>query len=185
MAVCERHGIYTKGEELCGQCWREGVRSKQIDKKSAPGKKTQIKSLADKAQSVFSKLVKLTYCKGKSHTNCATCGKPVLVKGTNIVNTAHAGHYYPKSIYWQLAYELENAMPQCYKCNTITQGVIPAMRTKLVEYWGEEKINALDLKADQFNVKVKTGQLKSRPDEIWLMAMIQKLNNDLKTKASS
>jgi len=176
MPVCERHGIYTKGNELCGQCWREGARIKSAEKKSSKGKPTQRKALKDKAQALYSKLMKAKLCKDQKFTICCTCQKSILVKGTNVTNTAHIGHYFPKGIYWMLAYDELNANVQCYQCNMIQQAAIPAMRNSLVKLHGEEKIKDLEKRAEDFLIKVKSGQLKSQPDEIWLMAMIQAMN---------
>lgn len=180
MAICERHGVYLKGQEICGYCFREGFKEKSIKKKSAPGKKTSKKVLKDKAQALFSQLVKLTYCKDQAFTNCYTCDKRIQVKGSDLISTTHAGHYFPKSTHWMIAYDIENAAPQCYQCNVWNQGIIPAMRSKLVEKWGEEKIKDLEQRAEEFTIKVKTGQLKSQPDDIWLMAKIQELKSKLK-----
>lgn len=180
MPICERHGVYLKGDEVCGYCFREGYKAKSIKQKSAPGKKTSKKVLKDKAQALFSQLVKLTYCKDQAFTNCYTCDKRIQVKGSDLISTTHAGHYFPKSTHWMIAYDIENAAPQCYQCNVWNQGIIPAMRSKLVEKWGEEKIKDLEQRAEEFTIKVKTGQLKSQPDDIWLMAKIQELKSKLK-----
>lgn len=177
MPVCERHGIYTKGDEICGQCWREGARAKVAEKKSAKGKPTQRKALKDKAQALYSKIMKAKLCGDKKFVNCSTCGKPVQVKGSNVLNTAHIGHYFPKGIYWQLAYDEFNCNIQCPGCNLNQQAAIPAMRNSLVKLHGEEKIKDLEQRAEDFLIKVKSGQLKSQPDEIWLMGMIEMLKS--------
>ena len=175
MPVCERHGIFTKGDEICGQCWREGALAKVAEKKSAKGKPTQRKALKDKAQSLYSKLMKTKLCGDKKFVNCSTCGKSIQAKGSNIVNTAHVGHYFPKSIYWGLAYDIVNGNLQCYKCNVLDQAAIPAMRNSLVKLHGEDKIKDLEQRAEDFLIKVKSGQLKSQPDEIWLIGMIEEM----------
>lgn len=180
MPVCEKHGIYYNDKQFCGGCWRENAKIATAVKKSSKGKPTQRKSLLDKAQALYSKIMKAIHCKDRIFCNCSTCNKVIPVKGSDVTRTTHIGHYFPKSIYWGLAYDIYNSMPQCWHCNIVAQGVIGAMRPKLVAKWGEDKIHDLEKRAEEFLTKVKTGQLKSRPDEIWIMGAIQELKSKLK-----
>lgn len=180
MPVCEKHGSYIPEGQHCGACWSEGALFKKAESKGSATKPSERKKLKDKAQALFSKIIKAKYCKGK-FVNCSTCGKPVLSKGTSIINTAHCGHYYPKSTHWELAYLEFNAMPECYMCNCNTQGIIPAMRNKLVEVWGEEKIKELDNMAEKFINEKKSGIKKSQPPEMWLIGQIELLKQKAKS----
>lgn len=180
MPVCEKHGRYIPEGQHCGACWAEGSLAKKAESKSTATKPTKIKQLMDKAQRLFSEKIKGKYCKGK-FTECWTCGKPVLSKGTSITNTVHCGHYYPKGIYWELAFDELNAGPQCFNCNINTQGVIPAMRNKLVSVWGEDRIKELDHKAERFNLDKKMGIKKSRPEDIWIIGQIELMKRERKS----
>jgi hypothetical protein len=174
MAVCERHGIYLREGTECGKCWSEGAKKRDIENKSTKSKPTKIKSLKDKAQSLLSKRFKEKYCKSE-FINCWICSKPVRTKGSSVLNTTHCSHYYPKSIYWELAFLQENLGACCYDCNVNNPEGVPAMRAKLIQVHGEEKIKELDLKANKFMIELKTGQKKSQPSDIWLMAQIEGL----------
>lgn len=178
MPICEKHGTYLKGDEVCGYCWRETSSIKKASSKQTNGSTTN-KVLRDRVQRNFSKLIKKIHCGENQFTECWTCGKRIYVKGSSVITTAHCGHYFPKGIYWELACDIHNAGIQCYQCNIWNQGVIPAMRTKLVQIWGEENIKDLEKRAESFLLRVKTGQIKSRPDDLWLMAMARKLKEDL------
>ncbi|MEN9370663.1 MAG: hypothetical protein RI952_1528 [Bacteroidota bacterium] len=179
MPVCEKHTRYIPEGQHCGACWSEGVLFKKAESKSSATKPSGIKKLKDKAQALFSKKIKAKYCKSK-FVNCWTCGKAILSKGTSVTNTAHCGHYYPKSTHWELAYTLFNAGIQCYMCNCNAQGIIPAMRNKLVEVWGEEIIKQLDNVAEKFINEKKSGIKKSQPSEMWLIGQIELLKQETK-----
>ena len=176
MPICERHTRYIPEGQYCGACWSEGVLTKKVEEKATKQNKSSLTKQKEKIQAILSKMMKDKYCKTK-YTNCWTCGKPTLSKGTSITNTVHCGHYYPKAIYWPLSHLLINTGVQCWKCNTLHQGIIPAMRPKLVEIWGEEKIKELDAKADQFIKDKNLGIIKSKPDSFQLLAMIQELKS--------
>ncbi len=175
MPVCEKHGTYLKGNEVCGYCYREGYKVEKQKKKPS-----QLKKKAAQAQALLSKLVKLIHCKGSAFTNCWTCNKRIMVKGSDLSSTAHCGHYYPKSKYWKLAFRIENVGIQCYDCNVWNQGTIPAMRPKLVAYFGEDKIKQLETDADDFMNQLNIGAIKSKPDEFYLMAQIEHLKYQIK-----
>ena len=179
MAVCEKHGRFFKDNEFCGACWAAGSLAKKVESKATASKPSGLKRLKDKAQALHSKKIKAIYCKEK-FTNCWTCGKPVLTKGTSVVNTIHCGHYFPKGTYWELAYLLENSGLQCYDCNCNNQGVIPAMRIKLVSIFGESVISKLDKLADKFINEKRAGIKKSQPPEMWLIGQIELLKRELK-----
>lgn len=176
MPVCERHTRYIPEGQYCGACWSEGILTKKAEEKDTKKNKGSLTKNKEKIQAMLSKMMKEKYCKTK-YTNCWTCGKPTLSKGTSITNTVHCGHYYPKAIYWTLSHLLINTGVQCWKCNSLNQGVIPAMRPKLVEIWGEEKIKELEAKADQFIKDKNLGIIKSKPDAFQLLAMIQELKS--------
>ena len=181
MPVCEKHTRWIPEGQHCGACWNEGILFKKTESKGTATKPSSLKKLKDKAQALFSKKIKSKYCKGK-FVNCWTCGKPVLSKGTGVTDTAHCGHYYPKSTHWEIAYNECNSGIQCYMCNCNSQGIIPAMRNKLVEVWGEDKIKELDNLAEKFMIEKRSGIKKSKPPEMWLIGQIELLKKELKTK---
>lgn len=181
MAVCEKHGEIITHPLGCTRCQWADSEKRKAQKKAVSksgfyeSKPSVLKSLKEKAQRELRKVVLALYCKGKVFTNCWTCGKPVKVKGTSVVDSIHVGHYFPKGVYWSLAYDLENCGLQCYDCNCNKEGVIPAMRITLVSVHGEEKIKALELRADEFMKLKKIGFHKNQPDPFWIELMIKKL----------
>lgn len=174
MGLCERHGRYLPPGTECGACWNEGAKKKSIEQKSEKNKPTKLKSLKDRAQSLLSKKLKDKYCKTE-FVNCWICSKPVRTKGSSILNTVHCSHYFPKSIYWELAYLEENISACCYDCNVNNPGSVPALRQKLIQVHGEHTIKSLEERAEKFMIEVKTGQKKRQPDELFLIANIELL----------
>jgi hypothetical protein len=165
MPVCERHGIYYTDAQQCGICWREGQR----EQRSAP-KRTAKKNKEWKAAlAIYSRRIKKIWSTGSGELECATCGKKIPEKGDSIVTTSHCGHYFPKGIYWGIAFDLCNAAPQCCQCNTRNQGCIPAMRRQLVKKWGEEAIADLEQRAEVWLREKKCGIHPNRPPEMWII----------------
>lgn len=180
MAFCERHEIYLQDGTQCGKCWSiEATKKKATLKAELAAQKKVNSRKPSERQKLIAKLQKLVSARMKNifcqtlYTDCWTCGAFVKSKGNSLHTTIHCGHYYPKSIYWELMDVVENSAPQCYSCNINNQGVIPAMRNKLVLHYGEAKIKELDDRAQRFLNDVKLGIKKKRPDEFTLLAMIK------------
>ena len=180
--ICLEHGIYYRENQCCSKCgvraWNEARQKnkeeKQTIKKFEKKIPTKLNKLLNNAQKILSSNLKSKYCKGK-YVNCAICLKPVLTKGTNIMNTVHCGHYFPKSEYWELAHLEENNCEVCYDCNVNKPHTAPAMRYLLVQRFGEEKIKELELRAAKFMIEIKTGIKKRKPDKLYLLAITNEL----------
>lgn len=179
MAICDIHGEIITHLLGCTRCqWVESEKRKAEKKAFSKNgfyqsKPSKLKSLKEKAQRTLRKKVLEKYCKGNVYVNCWTCGSPVKIKGSSVVDSIHVGHYFPKGVYWMIAYDLRNVGLQCYDCNVNNQGVIPAMRIELVKIFGESKIQELEKDAAEFLKLKKAGIYKNQPDELWLTGMIQ------------
>ena len=162
MPVCEKHNRYYAADSICSACWK--AKKNPFKKTFYQAKPTPLNNLRKRVNSEFSKLIKLMYG-SKGYAHCFTCGKLVGMSG---LFGAHCGHYFTKSTYWGLAYDQRNAGIQCYNCNVNKQGDIPAMRRKLVEIWGEDKIKELEEDAHQFQLKKSRKLVGLKPDETFL-----------------
>lgn len=189
MSYCEKHGERIWHPLGCTRCqWEESER-KKADRRSfnrsgfQQRKRTELSSLKETAQAKLRILMLRRYCLGKVFVNCSTCFKPVLVSSPHITKVVHCGHYYPKGVYWELAYEDENHAPQCYDCNCNKKEIIPAMRVFLVREWGEELITSLDRRAEDFTLRRKMGIISDQPDELFLRGKIIILNQRIKLSA--
>lgn len=175
MAVCERHGVYLKGDEVCGYCFREGYKEKSIKQKSAPGKKTSSyrSKLKDKLQRLISKHIKDHYL-GIGINYCFITGKTTMAKG---IFSLHASHYFPKGELWQLWTYPENIGLSTYDMNINKPQTVSMMRSKLVEIWGEDRIKKLEDKAEYHKKMISIGAEKKHPPVEWLEAKISELKS--------
>ena len=148
MAVCERHGLFYSDSQICGQCWREdqSVRTKErkaervfkVKKFSKPTTQKGIDrlKLKSKLQSAWSATMKKIY-KEAGIEYCFITGKTTTQKG---LFSLHVSHYYPKGQVWQLWCDPCNSGLTTYDQNINKPENATAMRSKLVEIWGEEKM---------------------------------------------
>lgn len=184
MAYCATHGEIINHPLGCTQCQKVNGKKKKDQKKAfnkfgyTQKKKTSLSVLKERAQAWLRKIILNLYCKNQTFTNCWICLKPVLVTGSDVTKVIHVSHYFPKGVYWRLAFIIENLGLCCYDCNCNNQGIVPAMRPKLVSIHGEEKIKQLEANAEKFMLEKRLRMITNQPDEFWLLANIE----DLKKK---
>lgn len=178
MPVCEKHNKYYPADSICVECWR--TKKQPFKKKFYAANPTRLNNLRKRVNSEFSKLIKLMYA-AKGYAHCFTCGKLV---GTSGLFGAHCGHYFTKSTYWGMAYDVRNAGIQCFNCNVNKQGDIPAMRRKLIEIWGEEEIKELEDQAHEFFQKKKQKFVGLKPDESFLRENLKIIQLKIKELAN-
>ena len=89
----------------------------------------------------FSLYVRLRAADDNGCCKCITCGK--LFPYKEICN----GHYIPRQ-YMSTRYNEINCNPQCTSCCTFFEGKHFIYRQRLVEMYGEEKIERMELWAD-------------------------------------
>lgn len=167
MPVCTKHNNFYKGD-ICLYCFRENSKSQKVKSKV-----TKQSPLIKKAHELFSKFIRSKYDKN-GYTNCFTCNKVIATFGG--LFGAHCGHYFPKNEYWLLAFDERNAGIQCYDCNVNKPFVIPQMRRKLVDIYGEEEIKKLEDLANDFHLKKKAKIYKTKPDAVFLTDIIKRLS---------
>lgn len=183
MPICEKHGTYLKGDEVCGYCFAEDFKKNKIQAKAESNKSKKIARRKKQGESaIFKRAWKLfrkkylgIFAKDAIFVNCLTCGDTVRVKGTNVFNTIHLGHYHPRSTHWMFIFDFRNVGFQCYNCNVNKQCNIAIMRPKLVSLHGQEAINKLDSEAEQFLNYRKAGIYKNKPDDLWILGQIEQI----------
>ncbi len=185
MAVCERHGLFYSDSQICGQCWREdqSVRTKErkaemVFKGKRFSKPTTQKGidrlkLKSKLQSAWSAYMKKVY-REMGINYCFITGKTTTQKG---LFSLHVSHYYPKGQVWQLWCDPCNSGLTCYDQNINKPENATAMRSKLIEIWGKERMEELDQKEKYYRERIQQGLESKYPSDLWLMAMIKLLKS--------
>jgi hypothetical protein len=181
------HGNFIKDIEdttSCSLCNTENYKKRKFVNRSKKEQETkfrkqkpsELNNLKARAQSLHSKNIKTLHC-DQEYTRCWTCNKLILVYGGSIHNTSHCGHYYPKSLFWELAYLDFNSGIQCYDCNVNHPELIPIMRDVLISFWGVDKINLLDSMAKEFKWRVDSGIITKQPPTEWIREQIKILKS--------
>ena len=102
--------------------------------------------LTDKAQDAVNKFVR----KRDSVNGYFICISCQLLKPVSQMN---AGHYYEKSIYKSVRFDLDNIHGQDVRCNKYLSGNLIEYRKNLLEKIGEEKLKQLDKLAELKNFR--------------------------------
>lgn len=87
----------------------------------------------------------------------------------------HVSHYFSKSIYWMLWTHPVNSGILTYDQNVNKAHNIAAMRPMMVKIHGKKEVDKLEALQQEYDLKLKTGQMKSQPPIDWLIAQIQEL----------
>lgn len=112
--------------------------------------------LEKKLDAVFSKYIRRKYSNDGEYVQCFTCGKWGAIK------KMQAGHYHSrrfKSIRW----DEKNVHVQCVGCNLYHEGNKPAYTLKLIEKYGAEVLQELEIKRvsgsrlDRFDLETLIG----------------------------
>ena len=69
------------------------------------------------------------------------------------INQMNAGHYYEKTIYKSVRFDLNNVNGQCVRCNKYLSGNLIEYRKNLLKKIGEEKLKQLDKLAELKNFR--------------------------------
>lgn len=103
-------------------------------------KKTNSQSkLKDRLDKVFSVYIRTRSIDKRGYTNCFTCGKPAHWKDL------HCGHYISRR-HLSTRWEEKNCKPQCVGCNIFNQGAADVFAIKLVNLYGPQILELLNLK---------------------------------------
>ena len=108
-------------------------------------KSRNIKWLKSKAQTVFNKFIRERDSDYKGFGMCISSGKPLIVPSSN----AHAGHFYSAGHYPELRFNEDNVHLQGKSDNYFKSGNLLEYRKNLIKKIGIERVEKLDLIADQ------------------------------------
>lgn len=90
-------------------------------------------------------------------------GLPCISCGQEWKPSFQAGHFYKAELYSNLKYDEDNVHGQCQKCNLRDEGNESGYRVGLLKRHGQEFLNALDKKAEEYkkeNFKWDREELK-------------------------
>ena len=185
MPICTKHGTYLNDDlTMCGQCWRELQSVKTAERKSerkqfgkfkkkfVVSEKTKARDrLKKRLQDEWSKYMKEVY-REMGLYYCWITGHSTLKKG---IFGLHVSHYYAKGEIWQLWCDPVNSGLSIYDQNVNKPQNVTAMRHKMIEVWGEDRVKELDEKAEMYRNRIKAGIDPKYPTDIWLMGMIKEI----------
>jgi len=103
-------------------------------------KKSDKSKLIKKLDAAFSQYIRLKYADSRGFCHCISCGK--IYHWTRIQN----GHYMSRR-YMSTRYAEDNCRPQCVACNMFRQGNIQSYRRNLIKEIGEERVDAVEIRA--------------------------------------
>lgn len=106
-------------------------------------KRPKLSSLQIKADKVMSQYIRLKYADQAGYCRCVSCGKSKPWKEMD------AGHFVPKSRGSSVRYVEENVHPQCPGCNRFDESHLIGYTRYIIEMYGEEKIDELQMQARQ------------------------------------
>lgn len=90
-----------------------------------------------RADTAFSKEIRLRDCAGRGWAFCITCRKPFAYANLD------CGHYLGRE-YWATRWDPMNCAAQCRKCNRFKEGLKAEFRAALVTKYGEERIARME-----------------------------------------
>lgn len=178
MAQCPTHPeIHVPPGKICIMCSRENLaawkdseknkvkEAKVIRLKSNGPSGNLLTKLKDKLQAEWRMKIYPYYEERGLVSVCWACGNHIRAVG-------QVSHFFDKGTNPYLWTRPENSGICHYQCNVVNPHTAPRMITKMLEVWGDERINKLLADQKEYDLKIKTGQLKRWPDELWLRAMI-------------
>lgn len=174
MPNCQNCSAYIHSEGWCIKCGVTAMKQRrQIIKSERPKKQksNELKNTIGRADTLFSKIIRSMYDKS-GFTTCSTCSK--AIRTFNGIFGSHCGHYFVKSKYWLHRWDIRNAAPQCYDCNTNREGEQVKMGEFLFKKFGVE-MTRLRVEIDLFDLKLGTGMIKRQPDIMFVLEEIKRM----------
>lgn len=92
-----------------------------------------------KLDRIFSKFIRLRDCDNNGAGFCISCGKPITF------NTSDCGHYINRK-HMSTRFDEQNCNAQCRACNRFDEGNIQGYRKGLIEKYGEDAVELLEIK---------------------------------------
>lgn len=181
MPNCEGCGNYIPSPGMCSSCFQSKVREAvKATKKTIGGfnkfkksKTTYRDNLKKRLQSKWSKVMKDLYQR-EGYYYCWITGKTTNQKG---LFSLHVSHYYPKSEIWQLWTDPVNSGLSSYNENVNKPHTVTQMRAKMIEFWGIDKVNDLDKRAEEYRLRIKMKIDPKHPTDLWMLAKLSELKS--------
>lgn len=186
MPNCQTCGNYIPNDTICGSCFAKEYRKtkaeqkakdKQLNKfskfQNRPKSERTIKldKLKKQLQSLWSAKMKQIY-KDKGVYFDWIDGKANNAKG---LHGLHVAHFYPKGKLWQLWIDPVNSGIASHKHNVEEPETAPMMLKMMLKVWGDDAVNDLHQRAEDYRLRISLGIDKRHPDEMILMGMIKEL----------
>lgn len=127
-------------------------------------KKTPRQIAVDKADKLFSELIRRKYANEMGDVECYTCGKKANWYGDGM----QCGHFITRGCY-ELRWDERNARVQCYSCNVINKGKYIKYYPKMLKEIGTRKVRELE-------------KIRDRTSKPFTLPMIEGIIDDLQTK---
>lgn len=187
MALCSKHNHYHPDGTHCGECWSDQMKAnkqaaksqfvKTKFKKLPSDEKTKYRNaLKTKLQALHSKNMKALY-KEMGVYYCWISKKSNNQTG---LFSLHVSHYYPKGDIWQLWTDPVNSGLSTYNENVNKPQTVTQMRAMMIKVWGVDKVNELDIRAEEYSIRIKMGLDPKYPTDLWLMGKISELKSKTK-----
>lgn len=185
MPVCTKHGEFYK--DYCHSCNAENIKlakeSHRADKKKknvfgrtykVSEKSNDREKLKRKLQAEWRKVIFPFYEKKGLTSFCWITGKRLInQKGANRLYGAQVSHFYAKSEIWQLWCDPVNSGICSYSANVDNPSWVASMKGMMVKVWGKERVEDLERRAEEFNIRIKAGLDSRYPSEEWMLYMIE------------
>lgn len=190
MPQCKIHpDQYVQPGKDCNECnkalWEADHKRKKDEAQSSrykfnrfqPSKKSNdLDKYLDKLQSTWRGIIYPVYQTLGLAGQCWTCSRRFwnIPKGSRTVfNVPHIAHYYAKGDLYPLWCDPENSGVCCYDCNVNLPQNVPKLVFRLLEVWGPVRMEALHEKARMVMDQIHRGQIRKKPDSLWLIGKIQ------------
>ena len=191
MPTCEKHGIYYTGFK-CPECNQEDIKSWRVSEKEKKQKAkkdgakyrlTQQRKVSSntvvrdklkaKLQAAWRKRIFPVYEKLGLTKSCWICGKGFPPKPNHIMSAPHVSHYFAKGTLWRLWCEPVNSGILCHTCNVSRPETAAQMEPMMVKVWGKEMVEELKAKAEECDLRIKTGQDRRYPPNEWFLSEVE------------
>ena len=152
---------------------------KSILKASKPRKEFETAKTVVKGQNTVKRLLVNLMMQLHAYVRERDKGKPCISCYSQWNDSFQAGHFYKAELYSNLKFEETNTHGQCPGCNIFNDGNESGYRVGLINRYGKDFVDALDLKATSYkkdNFKWEIDYLKEK------LKHVQKLKKELNQK---
>ena len=151
-----KHRVYGLGKMCCYSDWLLNSEpgkvklQKSILNASKPRIELQKAQTTTKEQNTIKSLLINVRMQLHSYVRDRDKGKPCISCNQSWSDNFQAGHFYKAELYSNLKFHPDNIHGQCQKCNLFNDGNESGFRVGLINRYGTEFLNDLDLKAQEY-----------------------------------